>query len=48
MFHGGGIGMTGLVESKTVPSLPPILAGRITPEVKERVEQFYFWRLSEP
>jgi hypothetical protein len=23
-------------------SLPPILAGRITPEVKERVEQFYF------
>ena len=31
--------MTRLVGSQTLPSLPPILAGRITPEVKERVEQ---------
>jgi hypothetical protein len=23
-------------------AMPPILAGRFTPEVKERVEQFYF------
>src|SRR5580700_3496164 len=31
-----------LVESKSNPSLPPILLGQITPEVKKRVEQFYF------
>jgi len=34
--------MSELVGSQSVPSLPPILAGRITPEVKERVEQFFF------
>jgi len=34
--------MAELVGSQSLPSLPPILAGRITPEVKERVEQFYF------
>lgn len=34
--------MTGLVESQSVPALPPILSSRITPEVRERVEQFYF------
>jgi integrase/recombinase XerC len=34
--------MSELVGSQSLPSLPPILTGRITPEVKERVEQFYF------
>jgi hypothetical protein len=34
--------MAELVGSQSLPSLPPILAGRITPEAKERVEQFYF------
>src|ERR1039457_6987002 len=34
--------MTKGLVSKLPVSLPPILAGRITPEVKERVEQFYF------
>jgi site-specific recombinase XerD len=31
-----------LVESKNNPLLPPILAGQITPEMKERVGRFYF------
>jgi hypothetical protein len=31
----------GLVTNLPV-ALPPILAGQITPEVKERVERFYF------
>jgi Tn3 transposase DDE domain len=34
--------MSELVGSSQLPALPPILAGRITPEVKPRVEQFYF------
>jgi site-specific recombinase XerD len=38
----GAMNMAELVGSQSLPSLPPILAGRITPEVKERVEQFYF------
>jgi hypothetical protein len=42
MNHGRRIRMAELVGSQSLPSLPPILAGRITPEVKERVEQFYF------
>jgi site-specific recombinase XerD len=34
--------MAELVGSHSVPSLPPILLGQVTPEVQERVEQFYF------
>lgn len=34
--------MTELVGSHSVPSLPQILVGQVTPEVQERVEQFYF------
>jgi len=34
--------MAELVGSQSLPSLPPILLGHITPEVKERVERFYF------
>jgi integrase/recombinase XerC len=31
-----------LVEAKNNPALPPILIGHVTPETKQRVEQFYF------
>src|ERR1700722_20327606 len=42
MNHCRGTSMTELVGPHSVPSLPPILVGHVTPEIQERVEQFYF------